>query len=356
MKSKISRDYILYLVIFIIIIYLIYKSKINFEYFDSNESNIELLNRNRTEGGHFPYRYLTDEKGIIVPIVLVSAFFRDDNERNRFTEYTNRGIKVVGITAYKSFPKIITDTTGDSLTKDDQFDYLKNIKVWFCCFRNPSQYGFNETHRIIDYSESDYYDYDQTPPVEKKYDFIYVCNNDDKEKCPMDGWNAINRNFKLALACFPIMINEFKLKILIIGRMNCGLEALYGDKIEILDFLPYHNFQQKMRESRFLFVPNIYDASPRVISEALIKDIPVLLNNSIVCGSKYINDETGEFFTDENDIRLSLSKLLVKKDRISPKKWWQENYSRQKSGKKFRDFLYLQYPDILEDVKEIYFG
>ena len=152
------------------------------------------------------------------------------------------------------------------------------------------------------------------------------------------------------------MINEFKLKILVIGRLNCGLKEIYGDNIELQDFLPYHEFQEKMKQSRYLFVPNIYDASPRVVAEAIIKDLPVLMNSSIVCGSKYINYETGELFTDENDIRYSLKKLLAKKDQISPKNWWKENYSRQISGKKLRDFLYTQYPDILENVKEIYFA
>jgi hypothetical protein len=172
----------------------------------------------------------------------------------------------------------------------------------------------------------------------------------------MDGWNAINRNFKLALACFPIMIKEFKLKILVIGRLNCGLKELYGDNIEILDYMPYSEFQIKLKESRFLFVPNIYDASPRTVAEAISKDIPVLMNMNIVCGSKYITYETGEFFTDEHDIRLSLKKLLDKKDKISPSNWWKKHYSRKKSGRKFRNFLYKQYPDILENVEEVYFS
>jgi len=353
MESKTNHIQILHVIIFLLIIYTIYYFYRNYENF-SDETNVELLKRNKEEV-HFPYRYLMDEKGNIIPIVLISAFFRNVEEKNRFTTYIDRGIKVVGITAYKSFPRPITDNSSDSYIFKDDFDYLKNIKNWLCCFKNPSYYGFDETHNIIDYSESDFYDYDDSPPVEKIYDFIYICNNDDEKTCPMDGWNAINRNFKLALACFPIMINEFNLKILIIGRLNCGLEELYGNNITIQDFLPYHEFQEKLKQSRFLFVPNIYDASPRVITEAISKDVPVLLNTSIVCGSKYINNETGEIFTDENDIRLALIKLLDKKDKISPKKWWKENYSRQKSGKKLRDFLYTQYPDILQDVKEIYF-
>jgi len=203
-------------------------------------------------------------------------------------------------------------------------------------------------------SESDFYDADNTPIPEKKYDLIYVCLKD-SDSCPADGWNAVNRNYKLALDCFPIFIHEFNMKILVVGRVNCGLEVLYGDKIEVVDFLPYHEFQQKIRESKMLFVPNIYDASPRVISEGISKNLPVLMNRNILCGAKYINRETGEFFTDSYDIRYAVKKLLAKYNDISPKEWWIQNYSRQKSAKKLKDFLYKQYPEYLENVEGVYF-
>jgi hypothetical protein len=346
------------LLVFIVLIYLsIYafihtKNKKKFSKY-SKLSNLELLQKHRTEV-HFPYRYLQDEKNNMLPIVLVSAFFRDPNERDLFFEYRRRDIKVVGITAYKSFPRPILDNSPDKIYNEG-FDYLKNIKNWFSCFKNKSYYGFDTRHNIIDYSESDFYDIDESPALEKKYDLIYVCFNDN-DSCSMNGWNAINRNYKLALACFPIIMNEFKLKMLVIGRMDCGLKELYGDYIELLDYMPYHEFQDKLRESRCLFIPNIYDASPRTVAEALIKDVPVLMNMNIVCGSKYINYETGEFFTDEHDIRLSLKTLLDKKDKISPRKWWKENHSKKQAGKKFRDFLNEQYPEILNEVNEVYFA
>jgi hypothetical protein len=82
------------------------------------------------------------------------------------------------------------------------------------------------------------------------------------------------------------------------------------------------------------------------------------MNRNIVCGSKYINFETGEFFTDEHDIRYHLRALLDKRDSISPKKWWKEHYSSKSSGQKFRNFLAQQYPDVpeLQSAKEVYFN
>ena len=311
---------------------------------------------NNAKEGHFPYRYMSDQSGNLLPIVMISAFFRDDQERARFEEYRQRGIKLVGITAYKSFPKPITDNTGDSETVNDSFDYLGKIQYWFSCFQHPSSYGFGQQHKLIDISESDFYDVDEEAKYHpKKYDLIYVCLGDD-EKCSMDGWNAINRNFKLALACFPILIGEMGLRVLVIGREHCGLEKLYGDKITVMGFLPWHEFQHRIRESRMLFVPNIYDASPRVVAESLSKGLPVLMNRAIVCGSKYVVPETGELFTDENDIRWSLQKLLNRLPTMDTIHWWKQNYSRSVSGKKMRDALETWYPGFLPaTVTEVYF-
>jgi hypothetical protein len=333
----------------------IIKSSNNKSY--SNNEYIKKLNEHYKEK-IFPYRYFYgDDEENMLPLVAVTAFYRNEESKNLFQEYQDNNIQIIGVTAYKTFPKKIADSTPDIGTLDDTFDYIGKIKNWLCCFHDPNSYGFSSENKLIDISESDFCEIDDNPEMEKKYDFIYICLSDDEDgkTCDMDGWNAINRNFKLAKECFPIMIEEFRLKGLVIGRKNCGLEERYGDKIEVIDGLPFNEFQDKLRQSKFLFVPNIYDASPRIITESITKGLPILMNNSIVCGSKYITYETGELFIDENDIRISLRKLLDKYDKINPKEWWKKNYGKKKSGKILRDFLYESYPSMLENVKEVYF-
>lgn len=304
----------------------------------------------------FPYRYLSDPSGRLLPIVLVSGFFRDEDAKKTYFEYINNGIKVAGVTAYKSFPKKITDHNDDWFHIEDDFDYTKNIKDWMCCFSNPEYYGLStKTHHLADISESDFYDVNEDPVPEKKYDFIYSCLQDDENTCPMEAWNSVNRNFKTALKCFPIIMNEYKLKMLVVGRTNCGLEAEYGDKIEVVKMLPYHEFQEKIKQSKFLFVPNIYDASPRVITESISKGLPVLMNRSILCGSKYITPETGEAFTDEYDIRYALDQLLANYDKMSPKKWWSENYGKKLAGTKMCTFLKEAFPGVIDNLTEVYY-
>ena len=342
----------------------------NFIYPESKEAVVKksehhylpTLKTHKEEDRMFPYRLLCDENRNLIPVVALAAFFRTPFDRERFVDYTNAGVKIVGITAYKTFPKPISDKSGDSDTMNDDFDYAANIKNWIYCFKDPELYGLNSSqNHLIEMSESDFYDAVDPQVIgeeEKKYDLIYSCLRDvddvnDPNPCPKDGWNAINRNYNLALSCLPIMIQEFGFKILIVGRVNCGLEGLYGDKLEIVDMLPYHEFQKKIRQSRCLFVPNIYDASPRVIAEAMVNDVPVLMNRSIVCGSKYINDQTGVFFTDDHDIRFSLRKM--QKNKFSPRDWWSKTYGVKKSGKKLRDYLAKCFPHELKQIKEVYF-
>ena len=339
--------YFLLLVLFFLILYFFY-----YFYMNKSQDTVNFDYKNTLENDKnkriFPFRYFQDKNNQILPFVAICGFFRDEEARQKYIEYKRNGIHIFGITAYKTFPKKIMDGTGDGDTKNDTFDYLGNIKNWLCCFYHPNEYGFTNQHNILNMSESDFYNAEEEKEYEvnvsKKYDFIYSCLKDD-DHCPLDGWNAVNRNFRLARECFKIMVNEYGLKGLVVGRIGCGLEEEFGGKIEVTDMLEFNVFQDKLRESRFLFVPNIYDASPRVIAEALIKNVPILMNRHIVCGSKYINHETGEFFNDEYDIRYSLDSLFAKIEKISPRKWWKKNYSTDKMERKLRDFLNNAFPN-----------
>jgi len=301
-----------------------------------------------------PFRLLSDENRNVIPVIALTAFLSTPEMVNKYREYIANGIKVIGYTSYKTFPKPISDGTVDHQTLNDKFEYTKEIKNWVSCFKNPKEYTFTDYNNLLEMSESDFVDAKENS-TPKKYDFIYSCLHDNKDSCPLTGWNAINRNFDLALKCFPIMVNEFNLKILVVGRLNCGLEEKYPKNIEVVGMLPYNDFQERLKQSRYLFVPNIYDASPRVITEALSKDIPVFMNRAIICGTKYINDETGELFTDQYDIKYHLNRFL--KRTMHPINWWKRNYSREKSGTRFRNYLLQCYPEIpeLKKAKQVYF-
>jgi hypothetical protein len=304
----------------------------------------------------FPFRYFTDDSGKPLPFVAVTGFFREKDAEDRYNEYIKNGIRIFGITAYKTFPnRALLDNSEGEYERKDSFDFPNKVRDWCCCFKNKENYGFTSWNWTVDISESDFYNAEMdAKSIDKIYDFIYICNKDG-DGCPTNGWNAINRNFDLAKKCFPIMCNEFGMKGLIVGRDGCDLEKEYGSKLEVAEWLDWHVLQDKMRASKFLFVPNIFDASPRVVAECITKDLPVLMNRNILCGSKYINYETGELFTDDADIRDALTALLNKQDKISPKKWWNSNYSQEKSQVDLREFLDRSFPNELDGIKRVKF-
>ena len=100
-----------------------------------------------------------------------------------------------------------------------------------------------------------------------------------------------------------------------------------------------------MKVNLYLFPEK--DASPRVLTEALCMDIPALTNKNILGGWKYINESTGEFFTDENDIAESIKKMLVKIEgkQYSPRKYFVDNYGVKKAGATLKDYLYKNWGD-----------
>jgi hypothetical protein len=102
-----------------------------------------------------------------------------------------------------------------------------------------------------------------------------------------------------------------------------------------------------MRKCRFLFVPNISDASPRVVTEAICYNMPVLVNYNILGGwNNVIPGVTGEFFTDEKNISNALDKIIPNYDTYTPRDWFKANRGKTISGAILADFLIENYPDI----------
>ena len=111
--------------------------------------------------------------------------------------------------------------------------------------------------------------------------------------------------------------------------------------------LKYGELQKMYSKCKFIFVPNEKDASPRVLTEALASNIACLVNRNILGGWKYVNDKTGEFFTDEKDISPALDKLLygLSNAKYEPRKYFVNNYSVENSGKRLKEFLYKHWGD-----------
>jgi len=296
----------------------------------------------------FPFKNIRDEKGNKLNIIAISAPFRETAHELKYEAYRADGLMFCGISSYLDFPNKITNPFEDRFHEERNHDYISMVTSWIYCFRDPGyklQYSGLPLLLLTEADLKNADDYQPNPSIQKKYDFIYVCL-DDNDQCS-EGWNWHNRNFDLAKKCFVVMCGKYNLTGLIIGRTNCELPDACTGKITVKPFLPFHEFQEAIQQSRFLFAPNISDASPRVITEAMLYDIPVLVNHNILGGwHNVISGVTGETFTSEYDVGEALDKMVGHYDEYNPRQWYVDHRGVHNSGKKLADFLKQNYPNI----------
>jgi hypothetical protein len=301
----------------------------------------------------FPFKNLLNQNGKRLNIILISAPFREKKHEDLYLEYKNQGLEFMGISSYSEFPCKLSNPHDSRYHEERKHDYLAMCKTWLHCFRDPDQCIGSEIPRML-LSESDLKDYNShkpDPSIKVEYDFIYVCLKDNDQCKP--GWQSYIRNWDLAKKCLAIMCQKYKLKGCIVGRENCEFSNMCQGIVKVLPFLKYHEFQKEMQKCRFIFVPNIADASPRVIVEAMCYNKRILVNQNIVGGWKYIQPETGEGFTDEYDIEVALDKLLKNYDNYKPRDYYIANYGKEKKGRELAHFIKEHYPNVQPDASQL---
>jgi len=204
----------------------------------------------------------------------------------------------------------------------------KTCKGWCHCFRNPDNHLPAGVPRIL-LSESDFVAKPKASCISdvKKYDFAFVCKN--------SGTQKKSKNWPLMLKCLPILIEEMGLKGIIIGM---GQKQYRHKRLQHAKDLPRKQFLQLLSKCRFLIIPAIRDASPRIIPEALYMGVPVVVNERIAGGWKYVNEETGAFFTNQEDVGDAVEKVLGKKYKRASS-WLEANHSPDKSARMLKNFI-----------------
>ena len=259
------------------------------------------------------------------------------------------------MSSYSEFPGPISnihDALHDTKHKAYTYDYFNLTRGWLSVFREENNKKWmKEGFPRINLGESDFCNYEThlpDPNVKKDYDFIYICLKDGDKKegdkdCPQ-GWQAEIRSYQTAKKIIDIMCIKYKLKGLLIGRIGCEMPPSCHQLMELTDFQEYSTFIKNFNKCRFILCPSILDASPRVVSESMCFNLPVLMNKKILGGWQYINEETGEFFdpdTIETTFEPILDKFMKKlnNNEYKPREWFIKNYGKYNSGKKLLDFV-----------------
>lgn len=307
----------------------------------------------------FPFKNTYDSKGKKLNVILITAPFREKNHEESYKKYKQRGLLFCGISSYQNFPDELVNPYDSRFHEEEKHDYTNMVSSWLHCFR-PKQIPpvlLNSDLPLLLLTEADLKDTAHIDSSEnpKEYDFMYVCL-DDNDKCK-DGWQSFNRNWDLAKKCLEVMCGKYKMKGLIVGRQKCELTQKCNNMIKTSPMMDYNTFQREMKKCKMLFVPNIFDASPRVVTEAMCYNIPILMNINIVGGwHNIIPGVTGEFFTDEINLCDSLDRMIIFPDKYQPKKWYFENRGKYNSGKELADFFQQVYGEQLNssDLEYVY--
>ena len=307
----------------------------------------------------FPFSYIIDNNNNkIKNIIVINGPCRSDNELQKLLDFKYKGYYILGISSYQNFPRKIINPIDYTFTHNfDIFsnkEYYEHIIGWCYCERNPEKYLPLDLPKML-WAESDIVDEKNIKKyinkTNKIYDFVYVC---------LEGaWNNFNREWELAKKCINTIVNDYNLKILLIGRKNED-DCPIHDNITSTNFLNYYDFLKELSKGKNLLVTNIFDASPRIVAEALILDIPIFENINIIGGWHYINNKTGMTFNDFDDFNYKLSTFLNNHNEYTPHDWYLQNYNNNISKRKLAWFinslpkpLYRAY-DILE-MKEYIF-
>jgi len=264
----------------------------------------------------WPFLYALDARGRDTGWILLNGPIVSSAQHEQFAELRRAGYRMVGTSSYQTFPR---------LDNSDPLDYEGVCEAWCHCFRNPEAMFVSNAPRAL-LALSDFTDpHRLTPSVvvaadDPGFDFAYIGGFDD--------WKRGIKNWSLAARCIPRLCDELDLRCLVIGTPT--FEFGPSDGVTFCTELPWPRLVDTIARARFLFVPNGADPSPRIISEALCLDVPVVVNRRILGGWHYVNRFTGTFFEDERDVVASVTSCLL--NAPSPREWFRANHGPYVAG------------------------
>jgi hypothetical protein len=245
--------------------------------------------------------------------------------------------RLIGLTAYGTFPRIHAVFDGKERAIEGR-DGRERAEVarcvaWAHCFRNPGRYLPEGCPQAL-ISISDFTDPDWISasalgtPAGKRWDLIYVC-------CA-NPFNELTKNWALARRCLSRLAGDLGITALLVGRDQApDIPAAPG--IETCPELPWDQLMARLAQARVAFFPNVLDASPVLLTEALCLDVPVVVNRRILGGWKYVRPETGRFFTDADDVTGAVAACLT--ERFAPRAWFSASHGPGRAARRLAALL-----------------
>lgn len=307
-----------------------------------------------------PFQPVRDENGKLINIMLIKSPLESLQDRLAFDQYKDKFV-FLGIMSYEKFPLPSPNPYASAKFNDDLYVKDTWIQGWLNMYQSPRTI-FSPNTPIVQISQSDFgmpeIDFEEEVKDgmhKKRYDFVYSMSNGGhpfNEEC--SGWGPEAKNWTFAKEALEVMCGELNLTGVLLVTTNewdskpCEIPKSCEGKMLQTPYIDFDEALAYFRQSRFLFVPQVNDASPRVVTQAMTLNVPVLMNKNIVGGWKYINNQTGEFFHDLTDFKDAYWNLKSNMDRYKPREYIIENYGNRNTGRRFFDFVNENFSDKVE--------
>jgi len=288
--------------------------------------------------GTYPYQYVRDRNGKIVDNVLLVLAPVLEKEKSVFWDAKKAGKICIGIMSCWTWPYYNIEAAKTShlckyISSSYLNDIVNSIDGWLICERNSI---FSKS---ILFSESDVNSLSTTigikPLRERDIDIVY-CGGPNN-----DNYHKICKNTPLAIDCLKAIkcLDSTKIyKTFFVGQTS---DSDITDKCE---YMKNGDWLSLLGNCKILLVSAIYDASPRIITDALSRGCAVIINEQIFGGWKYVVPETGEYFTDVDTCILAFNKIIDKIHNdidFNPSVWYSKYFGREKSAERLGTFVNL---------------
>eukprot|EP00191_Tetraselmis_sp_GSL018_P001692 CAMPEP_0177606888 /NCGR_PEP_ID=MMETSP0419_2-20121207/17569_1 /TAXON_ID=582737 /ORGANISM="Tetraselmis sp., Strain GSL018" /LENGTH=827 /DNA_ID=CAMNT_0019101323 /DNA_START=311 /DNA_END=2796 /DNA_ORIENTATION=- len=302
----------------------------------------------------WPFQKIHDRNGRDTGVVglcapFIKYYYNSMWEKALFWRLKARGHVMLGISSYEWFPGNATNPITDrtpQLNPEDKKMYA-SVDAFAHCFRKPWEHIAPGIPRAL-ISQSDFVNADSSDLQPKGLAKQYTFGHSNLAGV----WNDFNRNWTVTVKCVKLAVKN-GMNVLLVGKKKdadknpkriAEIKPLIDKgSVTITDMLPHRELGDVMEKSRFWFVPNQSDASPRVVAEALCRGTPVIMNRHIAGGWKYINDQTGVFFDGPDDFLPAIERLekLRAAGKLRPREWFMENYGNHRSSLRLQALLEL---------------
>jgi len=306
---------------------------------------------------------MTNENNVYVNIIGVRSPFRGKDDEALYRFYQDE-ILFLGISSFEAFPLPPPNPYSAKFDKDYYIDMFPG----FLHMMHKPEEHFPPTTKTILMSQSDFNldgpeNYSkQHMNVEKIYDFVYSGGDQDvMNDCV--GWASYNKNFSFVREALEVMCSdEFNVTGVLVANKDkkdtraCTIPKSCEGKIVQTTFLADQNkFFDYLSKARWAFLPQVCDASPRVSTQALSMNIPLLMNQNIMGGWKYMDEGVksglpiGEYFHDMSNFKDSLRRILDNtrgnNSPYKPLQFVKSNYGNERSGRRLYDFIKKNFGD-----------